>query len=101
MCGRGLTGSSHCVLCLSQEETLQHMFVECKYTKEVWSLVLIDIEHSLIDIFPALISFHNGGEYIKVVSIKKQVLKGFGNPSPSILAGAFGCPRINIFLKLK
>jgi hypothetical protein len=45
LCRHGIAGLSHCVLCLSQEETSQHMFVECKYTKEVWSLVLADIEH--------------------------------------------------------
>jgi len=60
-----------------------------------WCSLILSI--GLISIFPTLISFQYQGEDINTVSIKKQVLKGFGKPSPSKLVGAFGCPKIKPF----
>lgn len=31
---RGICGPSRCVMCQSEEETLQHLFIECNYAKE-------------------------------------------------------------------
>jgi hypothetical protein len=33
---RGFVGPSKCVLCGLKEETVKHLFVECKFTKDIW-----------------------------------------------------------------
>jgi len=37
---RGIHRPSRCSLCLEQEETSQHLFLECSLTKKVWRLFL-------------------------------------------------------------
>jgi hypothetical protein len=42
---RGMHGASRCVLCQQQEESLQHLFFHCIYSKEVWEIALGDLSH--------------------------------------------------------
>jgi len=35
---KGWEGPSRCSLCLKNEETLNHLFLECSYAKEVWKI---------------------------------------------------------------
>jgi hypothetical protein len=37
---RGLIGPSRCVLCGEREESLNHLMVECLFTKEIWNSIL-------------------------------------------------------------
>lgn len=37
---RGWEGPSRCPLCTQEEETLDHLLLQCPYTKEVWQLAL-------------------------------------------------------------
>ncbi|XP_020596204.1 uncharacterized protein LOC110036164 [Phalaenopsis equestris] len=37
---KGLRGPSRCTFCLSQEETLTHLFFECNWVQDVWSFVI-------------------------------------------------------------
>jgi hypothetical protein len=41
---RGFLGPSRCVLCGKDEETVLHLFVECNFTKDIWTLVLKDLK---------------------------------------------------------
>jgi len=54
----GIAGLSHCSLYLSTKESSHHIFVNCIFSKEVWSLVLDSLQHIFIwhsatpDLFP-------------------------------------------------
>ena len=37
---RGIDGPSWCTLCYQQVETSKHLFLDCKYAKEVWQEAL-------------------------------------------------------------
>ena len=37
---KGWEGPSRCPLCNQAEETIDHLFISCEFTKEVWSLTL-------------------------------------------------------------
>jgi len=41
---RGFLGPSRCVLCGKDEETVLHLFVECNFTNNIWTLVLKDLK---------------------------------------------------------
>jgi hypothetical protein len=41
---RGLIGPSRCVICGENEETLNHLFVECQFTKDIWTLILKELK---------------------------------------------------------
>lgn len=36
----GINGPSWCVLCPNAKESINHLFLDCTYTKEVWRLVV-------------------------------------------------------------
>jgi hypothetical protein len=36
---RGFLGPSRCVLCGNNEENVSHLFVECSFTKDIWSTI--------------------------------------------------------------
>jgi hypothetical protein len=40
---RGLIGPSRCVLCGEREESLNHLMVDCLFTKEVWKSILNEL----------------------------------------------------------
>jgi len=37
---RGFLGPFRCALCRQEEESLDHLFLECPYSKAVWSILL-------------------------------------------------------------
>jgi hypothetical protein len=37
---RGIIGPSRCALCGEAEETLNHLFVDCNFTKDIWHSIL-------------------------------------------------------------
>jgi len=41
---RGLNGPSRCILYGICEETVNHLFVDCNFTKELWNLILKDLK---------------------------------------------------------
>jgi len=41
---RGLIGPSRCVLCGENEETMNHLFVECHFAKDIWTLILKELK---------------------------------------------------------
>lgn len=45
---RGISGPSHFVLCLNGEESIQLMFINCQFTKEVWTLTLAHLTHRFV-----------------------------------------------------
>ena len=54
---RGMEGPSRCPLCCSEEETMDHLLLNCPFSKEVWSEVLLlnlddlDVPHNIPDLF--------------------------------------------------
>ena len=40
-------GASRCIICLEEEESSQHLFLECSLTKQVWNLFLVPIGKNL------------------------------------------------------
>jgi hypothetical protein len=40
---RGFEGLSRCVLCGISEENSNHIFVECRFTKDIWIIVLKEL----------------------------------------------------------
>jgi hypothetical protein len=40
---RGFEGPSRCVLCGINEENTNHLFVECRFTKDIWFIVLKEL----------------------------------------------------------
>ena len=38
---RGMEGPSRCPLCCSEEETMDHLLINCPYSQEIWSEVLL------------------------------------------------------------
>jgi len=49
---RNIAGPHRCVLCSSNYETAQHLFLECNFAKEVWGIIL----HEFQIILPSQIS---------------------------------------------
>ena len=45
---RGIQGPSHCVFCKEVEETIDHLFLQCKFSTEVWSLAVQELHINLI-----------------------------------------------------
>jgi len=41
---RGIIGLSRCALCRNSEETVFHLFVECKFTKNIWFTILKELK---------------------------------------------------------
>ena len=56
---RGIAGPHRCGLCRNSEETAGHLFLDCKYVKEVWSLTLHEFQitvpsfNTVADLFDA------------------------------------------------
>jgi ribonuclease HI len=44
---RNIAGPHRCVLCNNNAETAHHLFIDCKYAKEVWDLMLQDFQISI------------------------------------------------------
>jgi ribonuclease HI/exonuclease III len=44
---RNIAGPHRCVLCNNNSETAQHLFMDCSFAKEVWGLILKDLQISL------------------------------------------------------
>jgi hypothetical protein len=42
-----ILGPSWCALCNAKEDTINHLFIDCKYSKEVWDLVLQGIRNKV------------------------------------------------------
>ena len=40
---RGISGSSQCPLCRKEEETIQHLFLECSFSRKRWEAMVIPI----------------------------------------------------------
>jgi hypothetical protein len=40
---RGMIGPSRCVLCGEREEYVNHLMVECLFTKEIWNSILNEL----------------------------------------------------------
>jgi len=64
-----------CVLCQAKEESCQHLFIECKYAQQIWSLCLkwlgiLFVQHN--DIKDHFVSFH----IAQASSKQNLVLKG-------------------------
>jgi hypothetical protein len=45
---RGINGPSQCALCQEVEESIQHIFIDCKFTKETWIHILGTLHQCLI-----------------------------------------------------
>jgi hypothetical protein len=41
---RGMIGPSRCVMCGDKEETLNHLLVECHFTKDIWISILKELK---------------------------------------------------------
>jgi ribonuclease HI len=56
---KSIAGPHRCELCRSSSETAKHLFMDCNFAKEVWSLILHDLKttvpqfHSVADLFDA------------------------------------------------
>ena len=63
---RGIQGPSRCVLCKEEEETIDHLFLECKFSTEVSSLVVHELQTNLIlprnwnDLFSCWKDYYHG-----------------------------------------
>ena len=44
---RGIPGPHRGILCKEAEVNLEHVFIECKFTQEVWSNVLRDLNMNI------------------------------------------------------
>ena len=96
---RGIVRPSHCILCKEAEESLEHLFTQCKFTQEVWSIVLRELKMNITmptnwnDIFSA------GMTTIKAHSNKNQILSEHGKLSQGLYAGKFGLPETRKYLR--
>ena len=45
---RGIEGTTYCILYKEFEETLEHLFLECKFTQKVWYHSLHSLQFTLI-----------------------------------------------------
>ena len=45
---RGMEGHLRCILCKESEESLEHLFIECKFSREVWNQAYKDLHFDLI-----------------------------------------------------
>eukprot|EP00253_Pinus_taeda_P023038 PITA_23038 len=41
---RNIAGPHRCALCRSNQETTQHLFLDCHYAKEAWGLILLGLQ---------------------------------------------------------
>ena len=44
---RGIVGPLRCILCKEEEESLEHVFTVCNFTKKVWSKVLKELNMNI------------------------------------------------------
>lgn len=44
----GIFGPSRCALCKENSESIQHMFLECMFVKEVWQTMLQELFHRVL-----------------------------------------------------
>ena len=44
---RGIASPMRCVLCKNSEESLEHLFIECKFSQEVWEQAFEDLNWDL------------------------------------------------------
>ena len=44
---RGLEGLLRCILCKESEESIEHLFLECKFSREVWHQAYKDLHFKL------------------------------------------------------
>jgi hypothetical protein len=41
---RGMIGPSRCALCGAKEESLNHLMVDCLFTKDIWNSILNELK---------------------------------------------------------
>jgi hypothetical protein len=73
----GITESDRCLLCLTAEETLVHLFVDCTVIAQFWTYikrVLIKFDASQFQIAPTEILFHDLSGYNVNNDVKKIAL---------------------------
>ena len=44
---RGVVGPMRCILCKNAEESLEHLFIDCKFSQEVWQRMFKDLDFYL------------------------------------------------------
>jgi hypothetical protein len=82
------------VLCLGNEESIQHLFVDCFYAKEVWSLALDGLLHRFVWPHSCVEYFTQWWKNTMGASSKKLISNRYGRLYLNMFVGVSGCQEI-------
>ena len=98
---RGFHGPSRCHLCQENDESAQHMFLECSFSKHVWKFFLGKIGQNLIFLGSISIMMSSWkGCYLGKIRTKKT-LEEYGSRIWKMCAGKYGLQGTDLYLMIK
>ena len=87
---RGLEGLLRCILCKEFEESLEHLFLECKFSREVWHQAYKELQFELTLPTNWDDRFARWKDYYQGHSSTNQILQGLEKLFLDIYAGRSG-----------